>query len=92
MPIRDWLICGHVALDKCNVSRRATSKQLLPAAYIQNQNSGFELVAALPQMTASLTAKESMKTKFFSMTIYCISSRNVLKHAYAESQMAACAL
>ncbi len=29
--IRDWLICGHVALDKCNVSRRETSKQLLPA-------------------------------------------------------------
>jgi hypothetical protein len=22
---RDWLICGHVALDKCNISRRATS-------------------------------------------------------------------
>ena len=39
MPIRDWLICGHVALDKCNVSRRATSKQLLPA---RKQN-GFEL-------------------------------------------------
>ena len=30
-PIRDRLICGHVALDKCNVSRRATGKQLLPA-------------------------------------------------------------
>jgi hypothetical protein len=24
---RDWLICGHVALDKCNVSRRATSEK-----------------------------------------------------------------
>ena len=27
---RDWLIHGHVALDKCNVSRRATSEQLMP--------------------------------------------------------------
>ena len=44
-PIRDWLICGHVASDKCNVSRRATRKQLLPAPYIQNQNGGFELAS-----------------------------------------------
>ena len=29
--MRDWLICGHVALDKCNVSSGATSKQLLPS-------------------------------------------------------------
>ncbi len=36
----DWLICVHVALDKCNVSRGATSKKLLPAAYIHKQNSG----------------------------------------------------
>ncbi len=42
MPIRDWLICGHVALDKCNVSRRATSKQLLPT---RKQNGGFELAS-----------------------------------------------
>jgi hypothetical protein len=28
---RDWLICGHVTSDKCNVSRRATSEKLLPA-------------------------------------------------------------
>ena len=29
---RDWLICSHVALDKCNVSRpRAISEKLLPA-------------------------------------------------------------
>ena len=27
---RDWLICSHVTLDKCNVSHR-TSKKLLPA-------------------------------------------------------------
>ena len=27
---RDWLIRGHVALDKCNVSLRETSKKLLP--------------------------------------------------------------
>jgi uncharacterized membrane-anchored protein len=27
----DWLICGHVTSDKCNVSRRATSEKLLPA-------------------------------------------------------------
>ena len=27
---RDWLIRGHVALDKCNVSPRETSKKLLP--------------------------------------------------------------
>jgi hypothetical protein len=25
----DWLICGHVTSDKCNVSRRATSEKLL---------------------------------------------------------------
>ncbi len=40
--MRDWLICGHVALDKCNVSSRATSKQLLPP---RKQNSGFELAS-----------------------------------------------
>jgi hypothetical protein len=28
---RDWLICGHVALDKCNVSRRVTSEKLFPS-------------------------------------------------------------
>jgi hypothetical protein len=28
---RDWLICGHAALGKCNVSRRATSEKLLLA-------------------------------------------------------------
>jgi hypothetical protein len=28
---RDWLICSHVALDKCNVSARAISEKLLPA-------------------------------------------------------------
>ena len=27
---RDWLIRSHVALDKCNVSPRETSKKLLP--------------------------------------------------------------
>ena len=27
---RDWLIRSHVALDKCNVSLRETSKKLLP--------------------------------------------------------------
>ena len=37
---RDWLIHGHVALDKCNVSLRATSEQLLPAPYINKQNGG----------------------------------------------------
>jgi hypothetical protein len=42
---RDWLICEHVALDKCNVSWRATSEKLLPAstkyvAYINKQNGG----------------------------------------------------
>ena len=41
---RDWLIHGHVALHKCNVSPRATSKQLLPAptgsVYIKKQNGG----------------------------------------------------
>jgi hypothetical protein len=26
---RDWLICGHVTSDKCNVSRRATSSEKL---------------------------------------------------------------
>ena len=41
---RDWLNCGHVALDKCNVSRRETSDKLLPAptgyTYINKQNGG----------------------------------------------------
>ncbi len=41
-PIRDWLNCGHVALDKCNVSPGATSKQLLPS---RKQNRGFELAS-----------------------------------------------
>ena len=27
---RDWLICGHVASVKRNVSRQETSKKLLP--------------------------------------------------------------
>jgi hypothetical protein len=39
----DWLLCGHVTLDKCNVSRRATSEKLLsplPATYINKQNCG----------------------------------------------------
>lgn len=27
----DWLIPGHVALNKSNVSRRATSEKLLPS-------------------------------------------------------------
>ena len=33
---RDWLICGHVTSDKCNVSRRATSEKLLlaPTGYV----------------------------------------------------------
>ena len=30
---RDWLICGHLAVDKCNVSR-ARSEKLLPAPTI----------------------------------------------------------
>jgi hypothetical protein len=25
---RDWLICGHVTSEKCNVSRRATNETL----------------------------------------------------------------
>ncbi len=29
--MRDWLSCGHMAFDKCNVSPGATSKQLLPS-------------------------------------------------------------
>jgi hypothetical protein len=41
---RDWLICGHVTSDKCNVSRRATSEKLWPAptgyTYINKQNGG----------------------------------------------------
>ena len=28
--IYDWLICGHVTSDRCNVCRRATSENLLP--------------------------------------------------------------
>ena len=40
--MRDWLICGHVALEKCNVSPGATSKQLLPS---RKQNGGFELAS-----------------------------------------------
>ncbi len=45
MPILDWLICGHVALDKCSVSLGAASKQLLPAPYRQKQNGRFELAS-----------------------------------------------
>ena len=38
---RDWLTRGHVALDKCNVSLRETSKKLLPGyEYKKNQNGG----------------------------------------------------
>jgi hypothetical protein len=40
---RDWLICGHVTSNKCNVSRRATSEKLFPArpaTYINKQNGG----------------------------------------------------
>ncbi len=48
-PMRDWLICGHVALDECNVSCRATrvtpqtqvNKCFPPCTYIKN--SGFEV-------------------------------------------------
>ena len=40
----DWLNCGDVPLDKCNVSRPATSEKLLPAStiatYINKQNGG----------------------------------------------------
>ena len=39
----DWLICGHVGLHKCNVSRRATSEKLLPAPttdLIMNKQNG----------------------------------------------------
>ncbi len=43
MSIRNWLICGHVAVDKYNVSPRATSKQLLSAPCKIKQNGGFEL-------------------------------------------------
>ena len=39
---RDWLIYDHVASDKCNVSRRATSKKLLPAASKTNFKSYME--------------------------------------------------
>ena len=32
---RDWLICGNVISDKCNVSRRATSVKLLGVANLR---------------------------------------------------------
>ena len=40
---RDWLIHGHVALDKCNVSLGQQVNNccpLRPAAYINKQNGG----------------------------------------------------
>ena len=40
---RDWLIYGHVALDKCNVSLGQQVNNccpLRPAAYINKQNGG----------------------------------------------------
>ena len=40
---RDWLIHGHVALDKCNVSLGQQGEQLLPAPtapYTNKQNGG----------------------------------------------------
>ena len=40
---RDWLIHGHVALDKCNVSLEQQVNNccpLRPAAYINKQNGG----------------------------------------------------
>ena len=40
---RDWLIHGHVALDKCNVSlgqQVSNCCPLRPAAYINKQNGG----------------------------------------------------
>ena len=45
-------------------------------------------------VTATSTAKKSMKIKLFSKRIYCIFSWNVLNitNIYSESQIAACAL
>ena len=40
---RDWLIHGHVALDKCNVSlgqQVSNCGPLRPASYINKQNGG----------------------------------------------------
>ena len=37
---RDWLIHGHVALDKCNVSLGQQVSNCCPAAYINKQNGG----------------------------------------------------
>ena len=45
---RDWLIRGHVTLDKCNVSLRATSKKLL-TGYEHKKN----------KMAAKLTSLET---------------------------------
>jgi hypothetical protein len=36
---RDWLICGQVALDKCNVFHRACCPPR-PATYINKQHGG----------------------------------------------------
>ena len=37
---RDWLIHGHVTLDKCNVSIGQQVNNCCPAAYINKQNGG----------------------------------------------------
>ncbi len=63
MPICDWLICGHVAIDKCNVSRRATSKQLLPAPYIQKQNAALNLQVSKCFFKFILTLQNLKETK-----------------------------
>jgi hypothetical protein len=48
---RDWLICSHVALDTCNVSRPGNKWKIVaqcccpprPATYINKQNGGTNL-------------------------------------------------
>ena len=64
---RDWLICGHVTSNKFNISRRATSKKLLPAptgyVYINKQNGGTTSTSRNYDFPSLCSNKECKKTK-----------------------------
>jgi hypothetical protein len=52
---RDWLICGHVTSDKCNVSRGATSEKLqnslLNSYFVANLKLCFNIVRGHDEKT-----------------------------------------
>ncbi len=62
--MRDWLICVHVALDKCNVSHRAIGNNCYPPrAHISEQNGSFKLASLKMFFQVYLKTTESKRNE-----------------------------